>query len=157
MQGPVRGLAGPDGLADPDRPRPQPTPWQDPDVAWKPRTIALTFAKAAGAGLREDAEDVAQEATFDGREPLELEYVPLGKGTNVFVRLRATDYGGHFDSIDSSGTLFMAYLLPAISAGLFKDGRSADAPHHTRARCSAGLTGQVNRRWTFRRCYSRAC
>ena len=38
--------------------RPEPTPWQDPDVAWKPRTIELTFSKAAGAGLRADAEPV---------------------------------------------------------------------------------------------------
>ena len=58
MQEPVRTLAGPDGLADPARHRPDPKPWQDPEVAWKPRTIALTFAKARGAGLRDDAEDV---------------------------------------------------------------------------------------------------
>src|SRR5919204_89318 len=38
MQEPVRRLAGPDGLADPARPRPRPTPWQDPEVTWKPRS-----------------------------------------------------------------------------------------------------------------------
>ena len=58
MQVPVRSLAGPDGLADPARPRPSPQPWQDPEVAWKPRRIALTFAKDAQAGLRPDAADV---------------------------------------------------------------------------------------------------
>ncbi len=41
--------------------RPEPIAWQDPDVRWKPRTIALTFAKAADAGLREDADDVYGE------------------------------------------------------------------------------------------------
>ena len=58
MQSPVRGLAGPDGLADPERPKPEPMPWQDPEVAWKPRRIALTFAKGPAAGLRDDAADV---------------------------------------------------------------------------------------------------
>jgi FO synthase len=58
MQSPVRNLAGPDGLADPAHPNPQPTAWQDPEVTWKPRRIALTFAKGPHAGLREDAADV---------------------------------------------------------------------------------------------------
>jgi FO synthase len=58
MQEPVRRLAGSDGLADPARPKPSPVPWQDPEVAWKPRTIELTFSKSAGAGLRQDADDV---------------------------------------------------------------------------------------------------
>ena len=57
MQGPVRRLAGPDGLAA-EGPLPAPAPWQDPEVAWKPRTISLTFAKQDGAGLRVDANDV---------------------------------------------------------------------------------------------------
>ncbi|MDP9328076.1 MAG: 5-amino-6-(D-ribitylamino)uracil--L-tyrosine 4-hydroxyphenyl transferase CofH, partial [Actinomycetota bacterium] len=57
MQEPVRKVAGPDGLAVAGS-QPQPTPWQDPEVQWKPRQIALTFAKAAGAGLRDDAEQV---------------------------------------------------------------------------------------------------
>ncbi len=54
MRGPVEALIGPDGLAADGR-IPQPMPWQDPDVHWKPRQIALTFAKGPGAGLREDA------------------------------------------------------------------------------------------------------
>jgi FO synthase len=54
MQAPVAALAGADGLAVEGR-RPEPVPWQDPDVQWKPREIALTFAKGAEAGLRDDA------------------------------------------------------------------------------------------------------
>jgi FO synthase len=54
MQRPVAALAGEDGLP-PEGRLPEPIPWQDPDVQWKPREIALTFAKAHGAGLRDDA------------------------------------------------------------------------------------------------------
>ncbi|HEX9123590.1 MAG TPA: bifunctional FO biosynthesis protein CofGH [Actinomycetota bacterium] len=54
MREPVAALMGADGLAALDR-RPEPIAWQDPDVQWKPRSIALTFAKGAGAPLREDA------------------------------------------------------------------------------------------------------
>jgi FO synthase len=57
MQEPVRRLLGTDGLAVEGR-SPLPTPWQDPEVQWKPREIALTFAKAQDAGLRRDALDV---------------------------------------------------------------------------------------------------
>jgi len=57
MQEPIRKLAGPDGLAAPGI-KPEPTPWQDPKVRWKPRTTALTFAKGPGTGLRVDAQDV---------------------------------------------------------------------------------------------------
>jgi FO synthase len=63
MQEPVRKLAGPDGLALAGV-APEPTPWQDPEVRWKPRAIALTFAKANGAGLREDATDVYGDFDF---------------------------------------------------------------------------------------------
>jgi FO synthase len=57
MQEPVRRLAGEDGSAM-EGTAPQPVPWQDPEVRWKPRSIALTFAKGPEAGLREDATDV---------------------------------------------------------------------------------------------------
>ena len=57
MRAPVQALMASDGLAEPGH-VPEPIAWQDPDVLWKPRTIELTFAKAAGAGLREDAADV---------------------------------------------------------------------------------------------------
>ncbi len=57
MQEPVRRLTGSDGLAVEGQ-LPEPTPWQEPDVRWKPRIISLTFAKAHGAGLRVDADDV---------------------------------------------------------------------------------------------------
>jgi FO synthase len=63
MQEPVRRLAGEDGLAVEGR-APQPVAWQDPEVAWKPRTIALTFAKGPGAGLRVDAGDVYGEVDY---------------------------------------------------------------------------------------------
>ncbi|HEX6263196.1 MAG TPA: bifunctional FO biosynthesis protein CofGH, partial [Actinomycetota bacterium] len=56
MRAPLQALAGPDGY--PSGRRPEPIPWQDPDVQWKPRQIDLAFAKAAGAGLREDALEV---------------------------------------------------------------------------------------------------
>jgi FO synthase len=56
MQEPVRRLMDDDGLARDGAA--EPTSWQDPEVAWKPRAIALTFAKQAGAGLRDDAADV---------------------------------------------------------------------------------------------------
>ncbi len=59
MRAPVDSLTVDDGLAVDGRP--EPISWQDPDVAWKPRQIALTFAKAAGAGLRADAEGVYGE------------------------------------------------------------------------------------------------
>jgi FO synthase len=54
MRAPVDALMGQDGRAAPDTIA-HPIAWQDPDVAWKPRTIALTFAKGSAAGLREDA------------------------------------------------------------------------------------------------------
>jgi FO synthase len=57
MQEPVRRMLGPDGLAVEGQ-SPEPTPWQDPEVQWKPREIALTFAKGPTAGLRDDAMDV---------------------------------------------------------------------------------------------------
>ncbi|HEV8421694.1 MAG TPA: bifunctional FO biosynthesis protein CofGH, partial [Actinomycetota bacterium] len=57
MQEPVRRLTGAEGLARAGQ-KPEPTPWQDPVVQWKPRTTALSFAKGPGSGLREDAVDV---------------------------------------------------------------------------------------------------
>jgi FO synthase len=65
MRLPVEALAGPDGLAVEGR-IPQPVAWQDPDVSWKPRAIAMTFAKGADAGLREDA--LAVYGDFDALE-----------------------------------------------------------------------------------------
>jgi FO synthase len=65
MRAPVEALMGPDGLAVEGQ-VPAPIAWQDPEVRWKPREIALTFAKAAGAGLREDAEQVYGD--FDALE-----------------------------------------------------------------------------------------
>ncbi|MET0800244.1 MAG: bifunctional FO biosynthesis protein CofGH [Actinomycetota bacterium] len=60
MRAPVASLIGVDGRAR-EGVRPEPIAWQDPDVRWKPRAIALTFAKAEDAGLRDDAEIVYGE------------------------------------------------------------------------------------------------
>lgn len=68
MRAPVATLLGDDGWAREGQ-RPEPTPWQDPEVHWKPREIALTFAKAADAGLREDAVTIYGGATTDGEAP----------------------------------------------------------------------------------------
>jgi FO synthase len=65
MQRPVAALAGDDGLARREH-HPEPIAWQDPDVQWKPRTISLSFAKAEGAGLRDDA--MAVYGDFDAFE-----------------------------------------------------------------------------------------
>jgi FO synthase len=73
MRAPVAALMGPDGLAR-EGAVPEPIPWQDPDVTWKPRAIDLTFSKAADAGLRHDAMEVYGD--FDA---LELESTRLWK------------------------------------------------------------------------------
>nr|MBA3690392.1 bifunctional FO biosynthesis protein CofGH [Actinomycetota bacterium] len=65
MRAPVAALLGADGLAVEGQ-IPQPVSWQDPEVRWKPRQIALTFAKSADAGLRDDAEQVYGD--FSGLE-----------------------------------------------------------------------------------------
>jgi FO synthase len=57
MRAPVAALMDDRGLAVAGM-RPNPVPWQDPDVQWKPRTTELTFDKGAAAGLRADAEVV---------------------------------------------------------------------------------------------------
>ncbi|HEY6567066.1 MAG TPA: bifunctional FO biosynthesis protein CofGH [Actinomycetota bacterium] len=61
MRAPISALLGPDGRAVAAQ-RPEPVAWQDPDVRWKPRTIALTFAKQDDAGLRADADTVYGDA-----------------------------------------------------------------------------------------------
>src|SRR5207302_1962274 len=45
MRRPVSAMLGDDGLAV-EGARAEPQPWQDPDVEWKPRRTALTYAKA---------------------------------------------------------------------------------------------------------------
>jgi FO synthase len=54
MRSPVAALLGADGLAV-EGARAEPQPWQDPDVTWKPRRLALTATRGPGAGLRADA------------------------------------------------------------------------------------------------------
>jgi FO synthase len=81
MHGAVSALAADDGLAREGQ-APEPIPWQHQDVRWKPRSIALTFAKGADRGLREDALavygdfealDVTREWSQDVREPERLD------------------------------------------------------------------------------------
>jgi FO synthase len=71
MRAPVVALSGPDGLAVQGQ-RPEPIAWRDPEVSYKPRTIALTFEKAEGAGLRADAEPVY--GTFANDNPVTAEW-----------------------------------------------------------------------------------
>ncbi|HSD49673.1 MAG TPA: 7,8-didemethyl-8-hydroxy-5-deazariboflavin synthase CofG, partial [Actinomycetota bacterium] len=66
MRAPVAALIDPNGLARPGA-IPEPIAWQDPEVAWKPRSTGLTFAKADGAGLRADAEVVYGETDVPER------------------------------------------------------------------------------------------
>jgi FO synthase len=67
MRAPVSALMNGDGLSVEGR-SPEPIPWQDPDVQWKPRRTALGFAKANG-DLRPDAAEVY--GVFEGSEVLE--------------------------------------------------------------------------------------
>lgn len=52
-----------------------------------------------------EVESVPQSVIFDGQAELGVEFVTLPPGTNVFVRLRATDYGGHWSAIDNTSSL----------------------------------------------------
>ena len=63
MRSPIDALLGAEGLAVAGQ-RPAPIAWQDPDLTYKPRSIALTFAKGDDAGLRTDADPVY--GTFTG-------------------------------------------------------------------------------------------
>jgi FO synthase len=71
MRAPVAALAGPDDFAVEGQ-RPEPIAWRDPEVSFRPRTIALTFAKADGAGLRADAEPVY--GSFANDNPVTAEW-----------------------------------------------------------------------------------
>ncbi len=54
MRAPVGALMDAEGLPR-EGERPAPTPWQDPDIEWKPRRIDLMFSKGPDAGLRDDS------------------------------------------------------------------------------------------------------
>jgi hypothetical protein len=51
------------------------------------------------------AESVPQSVTFDGQAELDVEFVTVPPGSNLFVRLRATDYGGKWTAIDNTASL----------------------------------------------------
>lgn len=64
--------------------------------------VTLVPTLAPGSG---EAENVPQSVVFDGQGELQIEFVTLPPGTNVFVRVRATDYGGQWSAIDNTSTL----------------------------------------------------
>ena len=66
MRAPVEALAAADGLATEGQ-IPEPIPWQDPEVGWKPRTISLEFAKTT-TELRPDAAEVYGRIDGDATE-----------------------------------------------------------------------------------------
>ncbi len=88
MRRPVAALLGPDGLAAPDA-VPEPVLWQDPEVQWKPRTIDLAFAKAADAGLRQDA-----DAVYGDFEAIENEVTRAWAGRDVVLERIAEEVKG---------------------------------------------------------------
>ncbi|HEV8564874.1 MAG TPA: bifunctional FO biosynthesis protein CofGH [Actinomycetota bacterium] len=92
MRAPVAALIGSDGRAAEGRVA-GPIPWQDPDVQWKPREIELTFAKAAGAGLREDALQVYGdfEALDVTREWLAADVAPERLDADIKATLRKAE------------------------------------------------------------------
>ena len=57
MHAPVAAVMDDEGFAREGH-LPEPIAWQDPEVQWKPRTTALTFAKEGGRGLRPDGDAV---------------------------------------------------------------------------------------------------
>jgi hypothetical protein len=52
-----------------------------------------------------EVQSAPQGVVFDGAAELAVELVALPPGSQVFVRLRATDYGGHWSAIDNTSTL----------------------------------------------------
>ncbi|HTV19202.1 MAG TPA: clostripain-related cysteine peptidase [Polyangiaceae bacterium] len=50
-------------------------------------------------------ESLPQGVVFDGAADFDVELVTLPPGTEVFVRLRATDYGGKWSAVDNTGSL----------------------------------------------------
>jgi FO synthase len=115
MRAPVAALLGGDGLAVEGQ-IPEPIPWQDPDVRWKPRTIELTFAKGPDAGFREDA--MAVYGDFDAldvtREWAERDVHPERLGSDIKRALsRAADHRAITD--DDALALFRA-SGPALDA-----------------------------------------
>jgi FO synthase len=115
MRAPVAALLGSDGLAL-EGARPAPIAWQDPDVRWKPREIALTFAKGPGAGLRVDAEEVygdfdAPDATRDwaarDREPERID---------AAIRTALTKAAAHRPITDDEALALFQAEGPALQA-----------------------------------------
>jgi FO synthase len=90
MRAPVAALRDADGRAVPGRTA-EPVPWQDPDVAWKPRTTELSFAKGDGAGLRADADAIygdLEEVAARGALERRVDRPGSRDGTTIFAALR---------------------------------------------------------------------
>jgi FO synthase len=106
MRAPIAALLGSDGKAR-EGAKAEPTPWQDPEVQWKPRAIALTFAKDASAGLRSDGDAVYGE--FEGLPEATRAWkrAPKKVDGEVKVALRGAERGTHL-SDDLILTLFQA-------------------------------------------------
>jgi hypothetical protein len=52
-----------------------------------------------------DVQSAPQSVVFDAQADLAVELVALPPGSEVFVRLRATDYGGQWSAIDNTSAL----------------------------------------------------
>ncbi|HEX3605730.1 MAG TPA: bifunctional FO biosynthesis protein CofGH [Candidatus Dormibacteraeota bacterium] len=89
MRAPVAALLGDGGLAV-EGARATPQPWQDPDVAWKPRQTALTYAKGADAGLRDDA--LAVYGDIDAL-PVTAAWTPHAGDPEIRAALRDAETG----------------------------------------------------------------
>ncbi len=127
MRAPVAALAGPDHRAV-EGARPEPIAWRQPDLAYKPRTIALTFAKEGDAGLRADAEPVYGSFRSDNAvtaawlaEPVD----PPRLDTDIRAALRAAERGPISDA--QALALFRAEGPALAALARIADDRRADA------------------------------
>ena len=87
MRRPIEALLDEDGLAR-EGVAPDPGPWQDPDVTWKPRTIDLTFAKGPEAGLRADAAAVYGEIASE--DPVTAAWANRRESPRLGAEIRQT-------------------------------------------------------------------
>jgi FO synthase len=119
MQAAVAALAVEDGLGREGH-QPQPIAWQDPDVQWKPRRIALTFAKHEGAGLRADA-----AAVYGDVDAFEVDATrawarrtvdPARLEAEVKAALRKAEAGRPDDITDGEAVALFQAEGPSLSA-----------------------------------------
>jgi FO synthase len=116
MRAPIAASMGADGLAVQGA-RPEPIAWQDPELAFKPRTISLTFAKADGAGLREDAEPVY--GTFDGENAVTAAWATRARSPQRIdraIRSALAKASGHRSITDDEVLALFQAEGPALDA-----------------------------------------